>query len=166
MTVVFDPLQWPDDSEAVVQFLVSNEWPFHGRPNLSVGEAASVSVAGDDTRAFWILDSDTRVGLIRLIDLADLGTGSPMFDLRIAESHRGRGIGNLAVRWLTDHLFSTYQAAYRIEATTRADNVAMQSVFDRCGYRLEGRFVEAWVNADGTRSDALSYAILRREHPH
>ncbi len=164
MTVLFDPLQWPKDSDAVANFLASNEWPFHGTPTLSVSEAAAVSVAGDDIQTFWIVDGDARIGLIKLFGLSDLGTGSPMFDLRIAESHRGRGIGVLAVRWLTEHLFSTYEAAYRIEATTRADNVAMQSVFNRCGYRLEGRFVEAWVNSDGTRSDALSYAILRREH--
>ena len=164
MTVHFDPLRWPEDSEAVIEFLVSNEWPFHGTPNLSAREAAAAGVTGDDIRTFWIRDHDTRVGLIKLFDLGDLETGSPMFDLRIAESHRGRGIGTVAVRWLTGHLFSTYQAAHRIEATTRADNIAMQSVFDRCGYSLEGRFVEAWVNSDGTRSDALSYGILRREH--
>ncbi len=51
----------------------------------------------------------------------------------------------------------------RIEATTRHDNTAMQKVFDRCGYRQEGRLVEAWVSADGSRFDTLIYAILRRE---
>ena len=65
--------------------------------------------------------------------------------------------------WLTDHLFSTYLELDRIEATTRHDNLAMQRVFDHCGYRLEGRTLEAWANADGTRSDTLAYAILRRE---
>jgi RimJ/RimL family protein N-acetyltransferase len=39
----------------------------------------------------------------------------------------------------------------------------MQTVLDRCGYRREGRLVEAWVGADGTRADTLVYAILRRE---
>ncbi len=98
------------------------------------------------------------------MDLADLEVGSPLFDLRIAEEYRGRGVGRYAVNWLTDHLFTTYPALHRVEATTRDDNVAMQAVFAHCGYRLEGRFVEAWMNGDGTRSDALSYAILRREH--
>jgi RimJ/RimL family protein N-acetyltransferase len=36
-------------------------------------------------------------------------------------------------------------------------------VFARCGYRLEGTMVEAWKQADGTRYDSLTYAILRRE---
>jgi hypothetical protein len=39
----------------------------------------------------------------------------------------------------------------------------MQAVFARCGYRQEGRMVEAWKNADGSRSDTLLYAILRQE---
>jgi len=71
----------------------------------------------------------------------------------------------MAVRWLTSHLFNTYPPLARIEATTRHDNAAMQMVFDRCGYRQEGRLVEAWVSADGARSDTLIYAILRREWP-
>ena len=65
--------------------------------------------------------------------------------------------------WLTAYLFTTYPGLHRIEATTRADNAAMQAVLVRCGYRLEGTMVEAWKQADGTRFDSLTYAILRRE---
>ena len=52
---------------------------------------------------------------------------------------------------------------HRIEATTRHDNLAMQAAFAHCGYRLEGRMIEGWSNAKGTRSDTLTYATLRRE---
>ena len=103
------------------------------------------------------------VGLIRLFDLDDLDNGSPLFDLRIATNHRSRGIGRYAVEWLTAHLFTTYPGLHRIEATTRSDNAAMQAVFARCGYRREGTMLEAWKNADGSRSDTLTYALLRRE---
>jgi hypothetical protein len=64
---------------------------------------------------------------------------------------------------MTDHLFSTYPELNRIEATTRHDNAAMQRVFERCRYRLEVRMLDAWTNADDTRSDTVTYAILRRE---
>lgn len=161
--VQFEPLKWPADEPAVVDFLVSSEWPFHGEPHLSPERAARVCVSAEDVVSFWIRYDGGAIGLIRLMDLADVDDGSPRFDLRIAEPHRGRGVGGLAVGWLTDHLFTTYPRLHRVEATTRDDNVAMQSVFDRSGYRREGRFVEAWLNADGTRSDALCYAILRRE---
>lgn len=160
----FEPLNWPDDEVAVVAFLVANEWPFHGVPHLSRDDAKEVTVASDDVESFWIREDEDAVGLVRVMDLTDLDVGSPLFDLRIAEGHRGRGLGRHTVNWLTAHLFTTHPALHRIEATTRDDNLAMQAVFNHCGYRLEGRFVEAWMNADGTRADALAYAILRREH--
>ncbi len=159
----FDSLVWPDDAEAAILFLTSNEWPFHGLRRLTPDQAATVTVVGDDVASFWIRADSETIGLIRVFDLDDLADGSPLFDLRLAEAHRGRGVGRAAVTWLTDHLFETYAELHRIEATTRHDNLAMQAVFSQCQYRLEGRMVEAWSNADGTRSDTLTYAILRRE---
>jgi RimJ/RimL family protein N-acetyltransferase len=123
-----------------------------------------VAVVGDGMATFWMIEGDDRVGPIRLLDLYDLADGSPLFDLRIAGSHRGRGLGRGAVDWLTGYLFTTYPTLLRIEATTRGDNLAMHAVFARCGYRQEGRLLEAWTSADGTRHDTLIYAILRREH--
>jgi RimJ/RimL family protein N-acetyltransferase len=160
----FEPVRWPDDADDVVAFLVASTWPFHGTPSLMPADAAEVTVASDEVASFWIREGDETVGLVRLLDLADLDDGSPLFDLRIAEAQRGRGVGRQAVGWLTGHLFTTYPELHRIEATTRGDNAAMQAVFAQCGYRLEGRFVEAWKNADGSRHDALVYAILRHEH--
>lgn len=164
MAVRFESLNWPGDEAAVIDFLVGSDWPFHSVSRLSPEDAARVQVAADEVSSFWIREDGAAIGLIRLMDLTDLDDGSPLFDLRIAEGHRGRGLGRRAVEWLTDHLFTTCPPLHRIEATTRHDNIAMQAVFDRCGYRLEGRLVEAWRNADGTRSDALAYAILRTEY--
>ncbi len=166
MALTIEPLAWPGDADTVVSFLAAHEWPFHGMPRLSAEAAATIRVAADDVASFWVRDGDVIIGLIRLFDLDDLDNGSPLFDLRIATESRGRGIGSFAVRWLTGHLFTTYPVLHRIEATTRSDNVAMQAVFAQCGYRQEGRMLEAWKNADGTRSDTLVYATLRREFPH
>ena len=166
MTLIFEPLDWPAEQAEVVAFLTSNIWPFHASSLLTAEDAAGVRVHESDVATYWIRESDETVGLIRLLDIDDLddGSGSPLFDLRIAEQHRGRGLGCDAVRWLTHLLFTSYTRLHRIEATTRDDNFAMQTVFSRCGYRLEGRMAEAWLNADRTRNDALTYAILRREH--
>ena len=161
--LAIDPVAWPADASAVVSFLTTHEWPFHGASRLSADAAAAVPVAAGDVASFWIREGDQAVGLIRLLDLDDVDDGSPMFDLRIATRHRDRGIGRFAVDWLTTHLFTTYPDLHRIEATTRADNAAMQAVFAHCGYRHEGTMVEAWKNADHSRSDCLVYAILRRE---
>jgi RimJ/RimL family protein N-acetyltransferase len=163
IALTMTPVAWPRDASAVVSFLTAHEWPFHGVPRLSAERAAAVRVAGDDVASFWIRDGDERLGLIRAFDLDDVDDGSPLFDVRIATGHRGRGIGRFAVAWLTEHLFATYPTLHRIEATTRSDNRAMQAVLSRCGYRQEGRMIEAWRNEDGTRSDSSVYAILRRE---
>jgi RimJ/RimL family protein N-acetyltransferase len=163
VTLSFEPVVLPDDAEAAIEFLTVNEWPYHGRPRLDAAHAAQVALAGDDVASFWIRDDGRTVGLIRALDLDDLADGSPLFDVRIGARDRGRGVGTAAVAWLTDHLFRTHDELHRIEASTRHDNLAMQRVFARCGYRREGRMVEAWVQADGTRFDALTYAMLRRE---
>lgn len=162
MTLTFDPVLSHHAPE-VVEFLTSNEWPFHGSPRLTAETAASVAVGGDDVAAFWVREDGRTVGLVRAFDLDDVVDGSPLVDLRIAAADRGRGVGTGALTWLTGHLFANFPAMHRIEATTRGDNVAMQQVFERCGWRQEGRMVEAWRQADGTRHDALTYAILRRE---
>ncbi len=138
----YEPVVWPDDAEAAVEFLASSEWPYHGRPNLSRDQAAEVSLAGADIVSFWVKAGSEAVGLIRVFDLEDLDVGSPLLDIRIAAAHRGRGVGTAAVSWLVDHLFTTYGQLHRIEPTTRHDNVPMQRVFDRCGFRLEGRMLK------------------------
>jgi len=163
VTLSFDRLVWPEEADAVVEFLSTNEWPFHTSPHLSHDQAASIAVCDDDIVTYWIRRDGEAIGMVRLLDLDDLDTGSPLFDLRISPEHRGHGVGRQAVRWLTTHFFTVYPALHRIEATTRHDNLAMQTVLDQCGFRLEGRLLEAWTNTDGTRYDTLIYAILRRE---
>jgi RimJ/RimL family protein N-acetyltransferase len=163
VSLSFEPVRWPDDAPDVVEFLTANEWPFHGTARLTQKQAASVPFSRDDVVSFWVRTEGATVGLLRVFDLSDLEVGSPLLDIRLAEGVRRNGVGTAALRWLTSHLFETYPELMRIEATTRDDNVAMQTVFDRCGYRQEGRLVEAWVSADGSRFDTLIYAVLRRE---
>jgi RimJ/RimL family protein N-acetyltransferase len=137
----------------------------NGTSELTAEQAASITIVDQETASFWVRDADLPIGLIRVFELSDLAAGSPLFDLRLADTYRGRGIGPVAVRWLTSHLFGEHPGLMRIEVTIRHDNMAMQHVFDRCGYRQEGRLGEAWVHADGGRFDTLIYAILRREWP-
>lgn len=162
MALTFEPVD-TTEADAVVAFLTSNDWPFHGTPRLSAAQAKAISIADAQTRSYWTRDAGTIVGLVRLLDLDDVDDGSPLFDLRIASEHRSRGLGTAAVRWLSEHLFVEYPSLHRIEATTRDDNVAMIAVLDRCGYRREGLLREAWKSQDGSRHDTLIYGLLRRE---
>lgn len=162
--VSFRRVSLPTDADAVAQLLCGSRWPFHGRSQMSTSDAAALDLLTDDVDSQWILDGGRPVGLIRLLDLGDVDDGgSPLFDIRIAEPDRHRGIGSIAVAWLTDHLFGRYVGLHRIEAATRPDNDAMRRVLDRCGYQLEGRLRESWPNEDGSRTDTMIYGIVRTE---
>lgn len=151
------------DTRAIVTFLCGSDWPFHGVRRLSVAEAEAISLSNATTDSYWIRDAGVVVGLVRLLDLDDVEDGSPLFDLRIAGGHRGRGLGTAAVKWLSDHLFGEFPVLHRIEANTRSDNAAMISILDRIGYHLEGVLREAWKGENGSRYDTMVYGLLRRE---
>lgn len=167
-----------DDVEhaALTAMLCGDEWPFHGesRPSRETVERwlASGRFTGPDTRSFWIRLAQADVpsggpepagmslGIVTLRDLAD---PTPVFDLRLRTAYRGRGHGTTAVRWLTDHLFTELPGIRRIEGHTRRDNLAMQRVFERCGYVREAHHRQAWPGSDGSVHDAFGYAILRQD---
>ncbi|MFF5333609.1 GNAT family N-acetyltransferase [Streptomyces sp. NPDC013181] len=154
----------PGRADELVAFLSGNTWPFHGRdvvePGLARQWVDEGRFWGDDNRAFWIMRSGERAGLVRLMDLTD---NAPLFDLRIRAECRGRGLGAQALTWLTRYVFGEFPEVRRIEGNTRQDNAAMRRTFRRCGYVKEAHYRDAWPAADGTVHDAVGYAILRRD---
>jgi RimJ/RimL family protein N-acetyltransferase len=163
VTPSFERVEVPGDRADIVALLTASTWPFHSAPTLTEAEIDEMDISSPSADSYWVCIDGVRSGLIRVLDLDEIDDGSPVFDLRIAADRRGRGAGRAAVTWLTSHLFGAYPALHRIEATTRHDNLAMQRVFERCGYRLEGRLRESWRNRDGSRHDSLVFAIVRWE---
>lgn len=157
------PVDVARDRDALIDFLCGNEWPFHASPRLTLDDVAEMDLGSDDVAVFWIVDDVRRVGIVRLLDLGDIGDGAPLLDLRIAEAHRGRGIGTWATRWAADHLFATYPPLHRVEANTRHDNVAMQRALVAADFTLEGRLRQAWRRDDGSWFDSLVYGLLRSD---
>ncbi|TCK64379.1 GNAT family protein [Curtobacterium sp. PhB136] len=92
----------------------------------------------------------------------DLSDPVPLFDLRIAGSHRGHGLGVPALRALTDHVFRTLPEVTRFEGQTRDDNTAMRRVFGRAGWVKEAHYREGWPVAGGSPRASVGYGILRR----
>jgi len=75
-----------------------------------------------------------RVGLAVLEDLDEIEDGGdPLFDLRLAESFRGRGLGVPVLRELTAMVFNRFPTVARFEGQTREDNVAMRKLMLRAG---------------------------------
>jgi RimJ/RimL family protein N-acetyltransferase len=148
----------PDQADDLAEFLLSSAWPFHAGVPTRTSVARQVADGywdGPGARTFWIGNK----GVVRLFDLDD---GAPLFDLRIAERHRGRGLGSQAVEWLTDYLF-TELPTNRIEATTRADNRAMRTILERHNYVLEACYRQTWPDLNGTLHDGVGYAVLRQD---
>jgi RimJ/RimL family protein N-acetyltransferase len=86
-----------------------------------------------------------------------------VFDLRVAEKERGKGIGTGALRWLTSYIFENLPAARRIEGYTRIDNIAMRKTFRTVGYIKEAHHRKSWNSAGGTWYDAIGYCMLRED---
>jgi RimJ/RimL family protein N-acetyltransferase len=163
MQLRFDPVV-PADATLLGHFLASSEWPFHYERRVDdnwVRARLESGFLGDDAKAFWIRgESDEPLGLGRIFDLSDM---TPLLDLRIAASARGRGVGTLALRGLTLWLFSEYPKVGRLGGYTRSDNVAMRRVFQKCGFQIEAQHRKAWRVDGGEPLDAVCYAILREE---
>ncbi|MEE8105984.1 MAG: GNAT family protein [Planctomycetota bacterium] len=154
----------PATRDELVEWLMSDTWPFHGRaiPDRTRIEAMVDGGAfwGDEAEAFWIHAEQHREGVVRLFDLDD---PSPLFDLRLKTASRGRGIGTAAVRWLTSYLFESRTHLRRVAGYTRIDNIGMRRVFERCGYVKEAHHREEWSDADGRLFDAVGYGVLRSD---
>jgi RimJ/RimL family protein N-acetyltransferase len=167
MTSAYDEIRYQRfiraETELLADFLTSQPWPFHSgtEDRTEIRQAVTRGYYdGDSAHTYWIMAGGERVGLIRLFDLAD---STPMLDLRIRTAYRGRGIGGQALAWLTEHVFAAFPGAFRIEGTTRQDNVAMRRVFSRAGWVKEAHYRDAWPGQGGARHDAIGYAILRRD---
>ena len=156
------------EREELADFLIANIWEFHSGSGLTremVVERVEKGFYGNaQTRTFWIVsDAGEKIGHIRIFDLSDdrSSTGAPLFDIRIAADHRGKGVGRDAVQWIADFIFTSYPWKTRIEATTRHDNIAMRKVLRRCGFAKEAHYRQAWGIADGRPVDCVGYALLR-----
>lgn len=153
------------DREELVAFMTANEFPFHVGMRRSRDEVERSIVAGafrdDDNDSYWVEHSDVgRIGVLRLEDLTE---GTPMFDLRLGERMRGRGLGVEALRAATEHVFTTTPDVRRFEGQTREDNIAMRRTFLRCGFVKEAHYREGWPVSGGAPVASVAYAMLRRD---
>ncbi|MBP2388511.1 GNAT family N-acetyltransferase [Paeniglutamicibacter kerguelensis] len=166
MTVNFLPMS-PADTEDVIAFLTSNGFPFHVQAEPQP-QSVRAGVEGgrfwnSETQGYWVLRDGQRLGIVSLEDLQD---ASPLFDLRLDEAHRGRGLGVEVVRALCDLVFTTMPGVLRFEGQTREDNIAMRKTFLRCGFLKEAHYRMGWPTEDGGHVASTAYAILRQDWQH
>ena len=154
-----------NDTEEVVDFLVSNSFPFHVQPAAQEQDVRAKVAAGrfwnEDTQGYWINDDGRRVGMVALEDLQD--EDSPVFDLRLGEDQRGNGLGLKVLRALCDLVFETMPQVQRFEGQTREDNIAMRKTFVRAGFVKEAHYRMGWPTSDGRYLASVAYTILRQD---
>lgn len=118
----------------------------------------------NDCRGFWVDADNVRIGIAVVDDLTDIGEGgSPVFDLRLAQAHRGRGLGVPVLVALTDLVFSHWPNVTRFEGVTRGDNLAMRATFRGAGWVKEACHREAWPVESAAPMSSVGYAVLRRD---
>ncbi|WP_104102167.1 GNAT family N-acetyltransferase [Arthrobacter sp. 08Y14] len=152
------------EAEAIVQFLTSNSFPFHMTAQHTAKSAREAVDSGrfwsEESVGYWIVDDAKTVGMVVLDDLEE---DTPMFDLRLAEDFRGRGLGPQVLKALCSLVFEKFPDPVRFEGQTREDNVAMRKTFVRAGFLKEAHYRLGWPTADGTRVASVAYAILRQD---
>lgn len=156
-----------DYKHELAAWLASDVWDNFSNPKCSYDVAIGWIERGifhaKDKRTFWVIrERHEKVGLIQLHDLSD---STAMFDLRVNTKYRGMGIGSQAVVFLTSYAFTTFRNLARIEATTRADNVAMRKILLACGYEKEAHYRAGWRYSENPEEwiDAVAYATLRHD---
>lgn len=158
-----------DDRQTLIELLASIVVPFHVTSHPDSARIAAQIEEGDwggtkddegDHATFFVVDAGEAVGVLRLDDITD---DAPMFDLRLVEGARGRGIGFAAITALADHVFAQYPDVDRIEGQTREDNIAMRRVFQRAGWTKEAHYRRGWPVADAEPVASVAYAVLRSE---
>jgi RimJ/RimL family protein N-acetyltransferase len=164
MTISFVPLT-PADTEKIIGFLTSNRFPFHVQSAPQAAETRTKIENGhfwnEDTQGYWVLRDEERLGLAALEDLEE--DNSPLFDLRLDETQRGKGAGVEVLRALCDMVFKTMPKTLRFEGQTREDNIAMRKTFLRAGFLKEAHYRLGWPTNDGGHVASIAYSILRQD---
>lgn len=163
-SVRFVPVDLVSDRAAFIAHATDNRWPFHVTAQPTAEQVAKRIDSGgyddDDHAAFWIDVDGDRIGTVVLEDLSD---DAPLFDLRLAERHRGRGLAGPVLRALTAFVFESYPEVDRFEGQTREDNRVMRRVFRSAGFVKEAHYRDGWPVEGAAPVASVAYAILRRD---
>lgn len=155
--------KFTSELDDLVSFLTSDEWEFHSQSKPSYEEILSRYHEGwysDKKETFWIERDYVKIGLLMIHDIHDT---IPSFDIRLGSDFRGKGFATVAIRWMIDYLFQLPDKKIRVEAYTRSDNITMRKTLHMCDFVKEGYLRDAWEHDDGSVSDMMLYAMIRRD---
>jgi ribosomal-protein-alanine N-acetyltransferase len=111
----------------------------------------------DPHRRILAIEVDGAIaGGIAVVPLGGERTGTALFGYWLGRAYWGRGIATEAARMLSDLALESGDLR-RLEATVFAPNVASARVLEKCGFTLEGRSPQLYVDRSGTVCDGLLF---------
>lgn len=116
--------------------------------------------ASDDRWGWAIMVDGEPAGFALVTDMAG---GDGRMHIRVAPTHRGRGVGREVLRQLADHHFKAHPSLQRLVGQAHEGNIPMQRAFNAAGFRMEARYRSAFEEPDGALADVWGYALTRAE---
>lgn len=164
MSIAFVPMTTAD-ADDLIGFLTSNHFPFHVQSSPQAADIRTKIENGrfwnEDTQGYWVMKDEHRIGMAALEDLQE--DDSPLFDLRLDEAQRGKGVGVDVLRALCNLVFESMPNTLRFEGQTREVNIAMRRTFLHAGFLKEAHYRLGWPTNDGGRVASIAYSILRQD---
>ncbi len=153
-----------DDAELVVgidEDAATPLAPAHGWDTEKLAAELDEGVWASEDRWGWaIVVNGEPVGFVMVTGLSE---GDARMSIRLSRSHRGRGIGREVLRQLADHHFQANPGLHRLTGRAHEQNVPMQRAFNAAGFRMEARYRESYLQADGRYASEWGYALTRAD---
>jgi RimJ/RimL family protein N-acetyltransferase len=161
---LYDPayLAWLRDYEVIRSMNLPSYWEpvaFETVKRYVEGQIASPT---DQFFALYEKESERFIGTLRAAYI-DWRTRETSLGILIGPREMwGRGLGSDAIRMLCRYLFDRV-GLRRIEAGLMGSNQGMLRVFERCGFKLEGRQRNKDLTREGDYVDHLHLGLLKEE---
>lgn len=119
-----------------------------------------ISACAHNPDCFFAIEVDGKVaGGAGLEPREGSHRGVAILGYWLGKPYWGRGIATQAVRKLVKRAFA--DGFRRVEAHVFAANTASARVLEKCGFTLEARLRDSYIERDGAPCDELIYGINR-----
>lgn len=126
---------------------------------LRVAEQWLAEAVKHDPPQFYAIELDgVPVGGGGIEPLEGTRTGVAILGYWLAEEYWGRGVATRALQLLVDRAFA--DGFRRLQAHVFAANTASARVLEKCGFTLEARLRESYLDRDGNPCDELIFGRL------
>lgn len=155
-------LDWLRDYEVVKSMNLWTYWQPVSFETLRAYVEGQIASASDQFFALHERASERFIGTLRAAYI-DWRTRETSLGIMIGPRELwGRGLGGDAIGMLCRYLFEVVKLR-RIEAGLMGNNLGMLKVFERCGFKLEGRLRKKDLTRDGDYVDHLYLGLFEDE---